>query len=182
MQPQRLYDEEVYRGPLIRVIRRTLGLPSGGSTRFDIVEHPGAVAIIALRGNPARADSPLVALVRQERPAINRSTWELPAGLANAVEVGQPEQTARRELREETGYSAGTMTLLTSVYSSPGYSTETIALYLATDLQPVPGQSGPKDPTEINGVIWVPLGDALDRCHGGEINDSKTVLGLLLAR
>ncbi|MGE5334731.1 MAG: NUDIX hydrolase, partial [Nitrososphaerota archaeon] len=146
------------------------------------VEHPGAVAIVALRNNPAQAGSPLVALVRQERPVISRNTWELPAGLMSAAEVGQPEQTARRELREETGYDASTMTSLTKVYSSPGFTNEVIVLYLATDLQPVAGQTGPQDPTEINGVTWLPLGEAISHCRSGEINDSKTVLGLLLAR
>lgn len=182
MQPEQYSDEEVYRGSLIRVVRRTLPAPSGGRTEFDVVEHPGAVAIVALRADPALADAPLVALVQQERPAINRRTWELPAGLVNPTEVGQPEQTARRELREEIGYEAGTMRLLVRTYTSPGYTTETITLYLATDLKPVPGQSGPEDPTELSDVAWVSLGDALARCQSGEIDDSKTVLGLLLAR
>lgn len=182
MQPQQYNDEVVYSGPLIRVLRRTLPVPSGGRTAFDVVEHPGAVAIVALRADPAQADVPLVALVQQERPAISRRTWEIPAGLVNPAEVGQPEETARRELREETGYEAGTLRLLMRTHTSPGFTTETIALYLATDLRPVPGQSGPQDPSEISGVAWTPLGDALAQCRSGEIDDSKTVLGLLLAR
>lgn len=182
MQPQQPHDEEVYRGTLIRVLRRTLPAPSGGRTQFDVVEHPDAVAIVALRDDPAHVGSPLVALVRQERPAISRLTWELPAGLVNPSEVGQPEQAGRRELREETGYGAGNMRPLGRTYVSPGFTTEAISLYLATDLQPAPGQSGPKDATEINGVAWVSLDAALARCRSGEIDDSKTVLGLLLAR
>ncbi len=182
MQPQQYSDEEVYRGSLIRVLRRTLPVPSGGRTAFDVVEHPGAVAIVALRADPAQAGDPLVALVQQERPAINRRTWEIPAGLVNSTEAGQPEETARRELREETGYEAGTLRLLMRTHTSPGFTNETITICLATDLRPVPGQSGPQDPTEISGVAWTPLGDALARCQSGEIDDSKTVLGLLLAR
>src|SRR6185437_2915872 len=135
-----------------------------------------------LRADPAQADVALVALVQQERPAINRRTWEIPAGLVNPSEAGQSEQTAHRELREETGYEAETMRLLVWTHTSPDFTTETIALYLATDLRPVPGQSGPQDPTEISDVAWVSLGDALARCQSGEIDDSKTVLGLLLAR
>lgn len=182
MQPQQPSDVEVYRGTLIRVLRRTLPAPSGGRTQFDVVEHPDAVAIVALRNAPAPTGRPLVALVRQERPAISRLTWELPAGMVNSSEVGQPEQTAYRELREETGYDARAMHPLGRTYVSPGFTTEAISLYLATQLQPVPGQSGPKDATEISGVAWVPLDDALARCRRGEIDDSKTVLGLLLAR
>lgn len=182
MQPQQPYDQEVYHGTLIQVLRRTLPAPSGGQTQFDIVVHPGAVAIVALRDDPAHPGNPLVALVQQERPAINRRTWELPAGLMNRNEAGQPEATARRELREETGYEAKAMTLLLRTYSSPGYSTEVITLYLARDLQPVPGQSGAQDPTEINGVSWIALDEALARCQSEDITDSKTILGLLLAR
>jgi len=182
MQPEQFHDEEVYRGSLIRVLRRTLPATSGGRTQFDVVEHPGAVAIVALRDDPAQANAPLVALVRQERPAINRRTWEIPAGLVNPDEVNQPEQTARRELREETGYEAGTLRLLVRTHTSPGFTNETIALCLATDLRPVPDQAGLQDPTEISSVAWIPLTDALARCQSGEIDDSKTVLGLLLAR
>ncbi|HEX8727820.1 MAG TPA: NUDIX hydrolase, partial [Ktedonobacterales bacterium] len=182
MQPQQYHDEEVYRGSLIRVLRRTLSAPSGGRTQFDVVEHPGAVAIVALRSDPAHADALLVALVQQERPAINRRTWELPAGLINPAEAGQPEQAARRELREETGYEARALRFLARTYTSPGFTNETISLYLATDLWSTPGQTGPQDPTEISGVTWVTLSDALARCQSGEIDDSKTVLGLLLAQ
>jgi ADP-ribose pyrophosphatase len=182
MQSQQPHDEEVYRGTLIRVLRRTLPTPSGGRTLFDVVEHPDAVAIVALRDDLAHVGSPLVALVRQERQAISRLTWELPAGLVNPSEVEQPEQTAHRELREETGYGARNMRPLGRTYSSPDFTNEAISLYLATDLLPVPGQSGPKDATEISDVAWVSLDVALARCRSGEIDDSKTVLGLLLAR
>ncbi len=74
------------------------------------------------------------------------------------------------------------MRFLVRTYTSPGFTNETISLYLATDLRSAPGQSGPQDPTEISGVAWVTLGDALAQCQSGEIDDSKTVLGLLLAR
>lgn len=182
MQPQQPNDEEIYHGPLITVLRRTLPTSSGGRTQFDVVEHPDAVAIVALRDDPTHAGNPLVALVQQDRPAISRRTWELPAGLVNPNEVGQPEQTARRELREETGYEAAKLYPLVRTYVSPGFTTEAVSLYLATELQPVPGQSGAQDPTEISGVSWVPLEVAFARCGTGEIDDSKTVLGLALVR
>jgi 8-oxo-dGTP pyrophosphatase MutT (NUDIX family) len=180
--PQPYYDEEVYRGPLIRVLRRILPVSSGSRAQFDVVEHPDAVAIVALRDDPAREGSSLVALVQQDRPVINRRTWELPAGLVTSVDAGQQEQAARRELREETGYDAGVVHQLMRTYTSPGFTTEAISLFLATELQPTPGQTGPQDPTEISRVAWLPLSEALAACSSGEIDDSKTVLGLLLAR
>lgn len=176
--------EDVYDGELISVRVKTLAQPHGGTQRFEIVEHPDAVAIVALR-DEARDDrnvEPLVALVRQERPAIDKSTWELPAGLIRSDERDDPEKAARRELYEETGYHAGIMRLLAREYSSPGFSTEAISVYLAPSVRPSPGQNGPLDPSEIPEVQWLPLSAAQTLATRGEIEDGKTLLGLALTR
>jgi 8-oxo-dGTP pyrophosphatase MutT (NUDIX family) len=94
-------SQEVFHGNLLAVRVETIASPSGAQ-RYEIVEHPDAVAIVALRDDPA-GNEPQVALVRQSRPAIGRETWELPAGLVRVEERGEPQRTAVRELREETG-------------------------------------------------------------------------------
>jgi len=186
-------SEEVYAGKLITVRVETLPQPIGGTQRFEIVEHPDAVAIVALRAAPATDASdasdasgePQVALVRQPRPAIRRETWELPAGLVRPDERDDPQRTAERELREETGYAANTWQRLIREYPSPGFSTEAITLYLATDVYPAsggPAGDGQDDGMhEIDAVDWVPLSAALARGQRGEIEDGKTLLGLTLA-
>ncbi len=176
--------EDVYDGTLISVRVKTLAEPHGGTRRFEIVEHPDAVAIVALRdeARDARDVEPLVALVRQERPAINKVTWEIPAGLIRSNEQDDPEKSARRELFEETGYHAGAMRLLAREYSSPGFATEAISIYLAPGVRPSPSQSGPLDPSEIAEVQWLPLSAAQTLAARGEIEDGKTLLGLALTR
>lgn len=175
-------QEEVYQGRLIRVQVREQPRPGGGTERYEIVEHPGAVAVVALREDVAGVDAePRVALVRQERPAIGQSTWELPAGIIEESERDDPERTARRELREETGYEAGALRLLVREYPSPGFTSEAITIYLATGVRPA--ASGPSSSAaEIAAVEWTPLAEALARSARGEIEDGKTLLGLLLAR
>jgi 8-oxo-dGTP pyrophosphatase MutT (NUDIX family) len=173
--------EEIYRGKLIRLRIETLSKPSGGTSRYEIVEHPGGVAVVALR--EGSSTGPEVVLVSQQRPAIGMPLWEIPAGLVDASERDRPELTAARELREETGYIAGQWQLLTRVYLSPGFSTETSTIYLAQDAHPAPGippEGAPDDPSEILQIRWLPLSEALAWCQRGEIVDSKTVLGLYL--
>lgn len=176
-------SEEIYRGKLITLRRETLPKPSGGTTRFEIVEHPGGIGIVALRENPLTGASaePEVVLVSQYRPALGKSLWEIPAGLVEAHERDQPALTAERELREETGHTADSWQLLTRVYPSPGFSTETQTLFLARHAYPAPDTAGiPDDPTEIEQVRWLPFSEALEWCRQGLIRDSKTVLGLYL--
>jgi len=170
-------SQEVFHGDLLTVRVETVSSPSGQAQRYEIVEHPDAVAIVALRDDPA-GDKPQVAFVRQPRPAIGRETWELPAGLVRPDEHGAPQRAAERELREETGYVARTWRQLTREYSSPGFSTEAITIFLATDL--AVDASTSRDP-DILAVEWLPFGQALERVRAGQIDDGKTLLGLTLA-
>lgn len=175
----------VYKGRLITVRQTPVKRPDGQRAIFDVVLHPDAVAIVAVRYEPARervaVPEPLIALVRVNRPAIGKQCLEIPAGLVDAAERGQPERSAARELREETGYVAGELTRLTCVYTSPGFTDEAITIYLAKGLEPAPGHPVP-DATEIVRLQWMPLGEALNLVRDGTIDDSKSVLGLLLAR
>jgi ADP-ribose diphosphatase len=170
-------SQEVFHGDLLAVRVETLPSPTGAPQRYEIVEHPDAVAIMALRDDSTGSE-PQVALVRQSRPAIGRETWELPAGLVRAEERMEPQRAAARELREETGCVAQTWRQLAREYPSPGFSTEAITIFLATDL--VADSSSARDP-DILSVEWLPFSQALGRARSGQIEDGKTLLGLTLA-
>lgn len=176
-------SEEIYRGKVITLRVETVPEPIGGTRRFEIVDHAEAVAIVALREGTAGGE-PEVALVRQRRPAVGRDVWEIPAGLLDANDGGVPERAASRELAEEVGYRATIWRLLTRELTSPGFTTERISIFLATGLHAVLGAEAgvPADPTEIDAVRWVPLGEALAMCRTREIEDGKTIAGLFLAR
>lgn len=174
-------DQEIFRGKLITVRVRTARKLDGGESRYEIVEHPEAVAVVAVRYEARDSGEPLVALVHQQRPAIGKETLELPAGLVDPDERNHPEQTAARELREETGYAAATLRLLTREYSSPGFTNEAIFIYLATDVAEAEDGAAP-DPSEISKVQWMPLSEAMQLVREGAIDDGKTLIGLWLAR
>jgi ADP-ribose pyrophosphatase len=178
-------DEVVFVGSLFSVRRQAVRHADGSDSLYDIVDHPDAAAVVAIRREPARDESEeqgnnmLVALVRQIRPAIGKDTLELPAGIVHSQEIGHPEITAARELGEETGWRAGSWQLLTQQYPSPGFSSEAIWIYLATELEEIHGAV--PDPHEILGLEWVSLRQALAYCRDGKIVDGKTIIGLYLA-
>ena len=145
---EQVSSEELFQGKLIKLRLLTIPQPSGGTTRFEIVEHPDAVAIVALRYDLLNGSNiePYVLLVNQERPAIQKKTWELPAGLVEVNETNTPELAAARELREETGYLADNWQCLTREYPSPGFSTEAITIFLATQVHSAPDVAIPTLP------------------------------------
>ena len=179
--------EVVFAGKLITVRREPVHHADGSVSLYEIVDHPDAVAVVALRkadntehGTSSQPDSTWeVATVRQMRPAIGKETIELPAGLVEDDEIDQPERTAARELEEETGWRAATWQFLTRHSPSPGFSTEAIWIYLARDLLPIPHAS--VDSHEITRLEWLPLGRAIELCRDGSIDDGKTIAGLFLA-
>ncbi len=121
-----LGEEPVWQGGVIRVEDMAVELPDGTLAQRDIVRHPGGVGVVAL------TDECLVALVRQYRAPFDRVTVEIPAG---KIEPGEdPLEAARRELVEETEYTAGELVPLVSVAPSPGYTDEVVRVYLARDL------------------------------------------------
>lgn len=162
--------ETVYRGRIISVEAGQVALPNGGEARYEIVRHPGGAAIVALD------EAGQVCLLRQFRPAGGGWIWELPAGRLEPGEA--PQLTAQRELREEAGREAGQWESLGSILSSPGVFAETIHLFFARGLATVPQQL---EHYEVIEVHWVPLAEAVRRALAGELNDAKTVIGLLRA-
>jgi ADP-ribose diphosphatase len=146
-------------------------LPSGRVRPREVVEHPGAVAIVALTIDDE------VVMLRQHHHAIGRSLLGLPAGTVESGEA--PAATARRELLEETGYAAGDLRELASYYTSPGYTDERLTIFLATECVPAPAE---RDPDELIAVAAVPLAAIPPLVAPGpaQLRDAKSLIGLLL--
>ncbi|MCD4813798.1 NUDIX hydrolase [bacterium] len=162
----------LYRGRILDVFVDTVRVPGGGEHIREVVGHRPAVAIV-----PVLPKGKIV-IIRQYRYAVKKYLWELPAGLIDRGET--PLKAARRELLEETGYQAGKMHSLVSVYSSPGFSQEKIHLFIARDLKKVSDPALDSDEFLVAKVMaWR---TALTLVRKGEIEDGKTVLGLMLAR
>lgn len=149
--------------------------PDGEQLERDVLHHPGAVAMLPLH------DDGSVTLVRQYRVAVDAAIWELPAGLRD-VPGEPPAETARRELVEEAGLAADEVRLLTVFHNSPGLSDETVHIFVATGLTPVPdNRQGVEEQHML--VERFPMAEALAMVDDGRITDAKTVIGLLtLAR
>lgn len=143
--------------------------PSGRRWTLEVVEHPGAVAIVAVL--PDRQ----IVLVQQTRHAVGRRLFEIPAGTLEPPET--PEACARRELAEEAAYAANVWERLATFYPAPGISNEEMHLFLAEDLHPAAADREEEDLT----VHLVPLADARRLVATGEIRDAKSIIGILLA-
>ncbi len=161
---------EVFRGKITHLTVDTVDLPNGHRADLEILHHPGGAAIVAID------DQDRVCLLHQFRHAAGGYVWELPAGKLEPDEP--PELTAHRELIEEAGVAASTWRSLGISLSSPGVFTERIHLYLATNLTPTPDA---REAAEVFEVHWVDFKTAVERVLRGEIEDSKTGMGLLRA-
>ena len=162
--------EYIYRGRILNLRLDTVRVPNGDEALREVVEHPGAVVIVALDAQDH------VLLVRQYRHAAGQELLELPAGTLEKNE--SPVAAAPRELQEETGYTAQRWEALASFYSSPGIMTEEMHVYLARDL--TAGASHPDDDEDLQ-LERLPLAEVLARVARGEIKDAKSIAGLLLA-
>ncbi len=158
-------------GKRVRVRVDQVRLPSGRESVREVVEHPGAVAIVPLTHDRH------VLLVRQHHHSIGRRLLGLPAG---TLESGEPPiETARRELVEETGYEPERLTELVTIFTSPGYTAERLVLFRADGCRPIGG--GP-DPDELIQVVPTSLATLPGLLEPGpnQIQDAKTLVGLLL--
>jgi ADP-ribose diphosphatase len=138
-----------------------------GDQEREIVEHPGAVAIVAVDRDG------MVTLVRQRREAVRKELLELPAGTVEAGE--EPLETARRELAEETGLSGGEWRAVQAFYTTPGFCREEMHLFFAEQVER--GEATPADDESLELVRW-PVGELAEHLH--ELEDAKTLAGLLL--
>ena len=168
LHEQILTQETMWSGKIFDVERMEVKLPNGRCSVRDVVRHCGAVAIVALTENGK------IALVRQYRTALDRVTVEIPAGKLDPGE--DPLDCAKRELLEETGFSAGRIQYLTTIATTPGFCDEVIHIYMATGL--TFSGANPDDDEFVN-VDLVPLAELIDAVLDGKIEDAKTVVGAL---
>jgi ADP-ribose pyrophosphatase len=164
-----LSSKLIYEGRAVRLRVDTVRIPDGRETTREIVEHGDCVAIIALD------DKDNVLLVSQFRKPVEKELLEVPAG---GIEPGEKmEDCVRREMREETGFLPKKVERLGGFYSSPGYCTEYLHLFLATDLVPNPLQA---EDSESIRLVRVPLSEVLGLINSGSICDAKSIAALLL--
>ncbi len=164
-------SEPLLQGRAFKVRRDYLKTPDGHETKLEIVEHGGSVVIL-----PIDEKNNLL-FVRQYRHAVKGDLLELPAGTRNGDEPF--EACAAREIREETGMEAGKLQKIGEFYLAPGYSTELMGVFLATQLKSNPLQA---DEDEFLQVEKIPLKKAIEMAEQGDMPDAKSLAALFLAR
>ena len=160
----------IFRGRIVDLGIESVTLPSGVDVELEIIRHPGAAAVV-----PLHADG-TVTLVRQYRHAGGGMHIELPAGVLEAGEA--PEDCAARELSEEVQLAARTLTRLSTIHTTPGFTDEQIHIFQGTGLSVTDGK--PED-DEFLQPIRMPLTEAIAMVRSGAITDGKTICGLMLA-
>lgn len=170
MVEEALSRRHLYQGRVVGLRLDEVRLPDGRTTTREIVEHGASVGVVAVDGEGQAI------LVRQYRHAVGETLLEIVAG---GVDDGEDIETAaRRELEEETGYRAGKLQPLFQAYLSPGYGTELMYFFLATELTPGPQRPAPDESIE---VVRLPLAQVPELIRRGDIRDGKSVAGLLAA-
>ena len=165
-----------YQGPVFSITTDEVEEPGGVRARRDVIRHSGSIVILAVddAAKSARKDDPLILLERQYRHAAQSMMWELPAG---RIDDGETALTAaKRELLEETGFSARQWKRILHFYVSPGFLDETMTIYLARELSA--GEAQPEADERI-AVKFFPLSEATRMAVNGRIQDAKTISGIL---
>lgn len=171
IEEKTISSDRIYTGKTISLKVETVEVPNRGYQKREIVEHNGAVGIVAITPNNK------VVLVKQYRKAIEKELWEIPAG---KIERGEnPKECAIRELKEETGYSAENMKLIHKFYTSAGFSNQKIYIFLAENL--TPGERD-FDEDEFLEVHEIDKDEVYNMIYKNEIEDAKTSIGMLLIK
>ena len=165
------HTSTLYQGRVFRLEKENVTLGNGVTTDLDVIHHPGAAAMVPLTGDNK------VILLRQYRHAVRQEIWEIPAGTLEKDE--NPQTCAAREIEEETGYAAANFVRLGKIIPVPGYSDETITLFLCTGLTL---KQQKLDADEQITVSPVPFDEAITMIRDGRIQDAKSIAGLFMAR
>jgi 8-oxo-dGDP phosphatase len=166
---------ELLRSRLVAVRSDKILTPENELAERDVVLHPGAVAVLAVD------DADRILMIRQYRHPVQRLLWEIPAGLRD-VPGEEPRVTAARELMEEAGYRAKDWRILADYYSSPGYSTERLRVFLARDLEVIPAPERHFVPHAEEAHLllgWLPLDEAVRKVFVGELHNGPAVLAIM---
>lgn len=170
MAPKVNSSVTLHRGRVFDLSKENVTLENGATVDLDIIRHPGASAVVPV------SNSNTLILLRQYRHALGKYIWEIPAGTLDPNET--PIECAKRELIEETGFSASSWQELGEITPLPGYSDERIHIFLSSDLVPAK-QDLDKD--EVLRVHEIALDRAVEMIYKGIIQDAKTICGLFLA-
>ena len=175
-EPGMIDRRPVHKGRIVDLSIDTVRFPDGSTGELEFIRHSGAAAVLPVLGDPAGPD-PHVLLIRQYRYASGGFMLEVPAGRPDR-EGEDWEVCARRELEEETGLVAGTLSYMTMIHTTPGFTDEKIHLFLATDCTT---GTEKKDEDEFIEPVTLPISAALEKIRDGEITDGKTICTLLYA-
>ncbi|MDO4686112.1 MAG: NUDIX hydrolase [Corynebacterium sp.] len=165
-------SEVLLDAPIIAVRRDRVVMPGGNEANREIVEHFGAVAVVASDGHH-------IAMVRQYRHCVGERLWELPAGILDVADE-DPLVCAQRELQEEAGQKAATWHLLTDLVCSPGFCEEAVRIYLARDLERVARAESDDEEADLE-VVWVSIEEAHQMVLRGQIVNSIAIAGIMVA-
>ena len=174
-EPGKVCSRRIHTGRIITVDTDTVRFPDGSIAELDMVRHPGARAIVPVVSDLGARDPELL-LIKQYRYAAEQYLYEIPAGRLDPGEA--PEHCAARELREETGCTAGRLDFLFTMYTTPGFTDEKIHLFMATGI--TRGEDA-READEFIETETMPLSRALSLVERGEIQDGKTALALMYA-
>jgi ADP-ribose pyrophosphatase len=170
---KKISSKELYRSPSYTFTLDTVRLPDGREHTREVFHHPGGVAVLAIN------EKGQVIVEHQYRYAVRQTILEIPAGKMDKIPGEKPEETALRELREETGYIAKEMTFLGKIYTSPGVMSEVLYFYLARGLS---REERELDEDEFLTVEWMGMETLLDKIAKGEIMDCKMISAFFFAK
>lgn len=176
VEPGMIERRPVHRGRIVDLSVDTVRFPDGTIGELEMIRHSGAAAVLPVLGDPAGED-PVVLLIRQYRYASGGYMFEVPAGRPD-VPGEDWETCARRELQEEAGLVAGSLTYLTTIHTTPGFTDEQIRLYLATDCTAAAGRL---DQDEFIEPVTFSISTVLGMIRDGAITDAKTICTIMYA-